>query len=190
MSVHVVRAYLLADLTSTTASAVYANNTDIFDSASDVPDYAYKSLKDIWVGTSATSAEYSRRIVSTIGEGKTNADGTIEIVASKIEESVLASQSMRSNAVGSECSYIDIRLSLPEKSKSQSTIENAEFRIRYLIDQLWRTQRPSTTPGLDSTSDKSIVGKVLCTFYEYLSPPNALEVVVRYRLEYRRAVPR
>ena len=183
-----IKQFLSLDVLSEQASAVQARNTDLWSSAAEVPDYAYKCLKDIWVGTRAASGELTNRIVTKYGEGQTASTGEIALYIRPVE-SVNMQTPQQASVTGAESTMLEIVLMKSPDQGTMKQMENTELRIRYLLDHLWRGRR-KTFPQLPAAGDPSINGYILCQYDQYLSVPTALQVATRYWVSYYRSVPR
>jgi hypothetical protein len=189
MCIPAIRNYLSSDTISTTSSSVSAANSDVWPTSASVADYAYKSLGELWLLTSTpASSDLAKRIVHKFGEGRVAAEGEISLYLAPLEGST-ADIGVRSQELGSEASFLEIVFRLPEASADWDRIINAELRVRYLLDSLWRGRR-KMPPSIPSTGDKSLNGNIFCQWDRYMSPPNANEVWVRYYLSFTRIVPR
>jgi hypothetical protein len=184
----IIKAYLSLDVTSVSACSVWLRNQDIWATSSAVPEYAYKSLKDIWVGTTAASSELANRIVCRFGEGLTAGVGEISLYVSPIE-SAHSELPIQSNTAGAETSFLDIVFRQPPDQGKVKRNENAELRVRYLLDKLWRSTR-RTYPYLSASGDTSIVDDVILIWDRYMGCITAEEVASRYIAAYYRAVPK
>lgn len=195
MTAKAIQYYLCQDVVDGSAASVSAANPTIWATAADVPDYAYKSLGTIWTGAPTTSSNLENRIVYQFGSVTNN---TIEIALfTQPVDSVLFDR-VKDNEIGAEETNLVIRLSKPQGRPGIDTLANfntvqqAELRIRYLLDLNWRSLRKGTPPQIPSTGDKSINPSygINITWDGYISPPNAVECQFRYRVFYIRAVPR
>ena len=191
MSAEAVRYYLMQDVVDGVAATVSANNAGFWPLASDVPDYAFKSLGTIWFGSVTPSSTLGNQIVYRLGLADT---ATNEITLYTLPMESVVFDSIRDNTIGAEESNLIIRLIKPQKSSTTNfeTIQNTELRIRYLLDMNWRRLRKGVYPNITSTGDNSLdpTFGVKCMWDGYLTPPNAVECQVRYKIYYRRAVPR
>lgn len=191
MSAKAIRYYLMQDTVSGSASTVSTDNPNLWPTAADVPDYAYKSLGNLWLSSATpVSSQLGDSIVYRFGQNDT-ATNEISIFTQPIESVI--SDTMRDNTIGAEESNLVIRITKTATSSSSvDLIQNIELRLRYLLDINWRRRRRGTPPFIPSTGDKSLdsaVG-VLCEWDGYVTMPNAIQTIVRYKTYYVRGVPR
>lgn len=185
-----IKYYLEQDVVSEDVNDVLARNPE-WSSASEVPDYAYKSLKDIWVGTAASSGFFASTITAVLGEGKQASTGSIQISSLPVESARAPKQAYNSNEAGAETSEVIISLIRPQTATTSSIMEQAELRIRYLLDNSWRLYRGEI--GLipyNLSKEKSIGTNLLCQFVEYAGALDANQIGVKYFVSYGRIAPR
>lgn len=193
MSLKALWLYLSNDVPSTvttTASGVQALNSDIWLTASSVPAYAYQSLGQMLVSSSCSSSQLALHVVYKEGEALENSRSEIALLGSSYESVELPREGFNLNTIGAETMHLDIGIRLPEETQNWDLISNVEFRVRYLIDQVWRRKRKSTSAYIPNLGDNTVDGQIFCNFCEYLRPPNAKEIWVRYSIAFTRAVPR
>jgi hypothetical protein len=193
MSLKAVYLYLIRDIPSlvtTTASGVQALNSDIWTDPSQVPPYAYQSLGQILVSVSCSSSQLAQHIVYQEGMSLEESTGDIALLGSPYESVELPREGFFSNQRGAETMRMRIRFSLPEETQSWDRIVNAELRIRYLLDQVWRQNRKSTSAYIPNLGDYTVSSNIFCTWQDYPNPPNAKEIFASYTLAYVRAVPK
>ena len=186
MSADVIRETLLGDLTSVAASSISASYPELFADATEVPAFLYTSLKDIWVGVSAASSEYARRVIAYYGEGKTVASGDIEIIPMVIKESADVPSGWQDDTPGAETAVFAIKFAVPRTTTSYDKVRDAALRTRYLLDNDWRSRRgenPQLTIAGDLTINKN--GHFRC-FWLGDDGSNASEYISNYKLEYLR----
>ena len=196
MTAKAIQYYLAQDVIDGSASTVSTNNPTLWPTASDVPDYAFESLGTIWLGAPSLSSDLYNKIVYAFGSNTntTGNSGEITLYTQPIE-SVLFDR-VKDNTIGAEETNLIIRLFKVQRPNSSTTapletMQNAELRLRYLLDGNWRRLRKGVPPQIPSTGDKSInpnVG-VYLTWEGFITPPTATEIQVRYKAYYVRSVP-
>lgn len=187
----IIKAFLEQDIISISPETVSMNNSTFWPASSDVPDYAYKCLKDIYVGASASTSEYNSRIVADFGQAKESAKGDITIFCSP-RESVLGGSSgdiIFSDEFGAESCNVQIVFTRPQNATNRSIMENAELRVRYLLDYYWRQKR-RVSPVIPNTTNNSIDDYLQCFFVKYDSSFDTQQFGVTFRVYYTRLVPR
>lgn len=193
MALYELYLYLANDFTTTAASTVQANNTDIWPSAALVPSYAYLPLSKIWlgnVGVPSASSAMSDRIIYQLGMGLEDSRGDITLYGTSIESCLAGEYGLDANNAGASSMTMDIYFRLPEEKENWNKVINAELRVRYLLDENWRKRRSSTPPWVPNLGDYSVIGPVRCTWQRILMPPNSKELVSRYFVCFYTAVPR
>jgi hypothetical protein len=184
-----IKAYLQQDIVSEDVNDVLASNP-IWSSASEVPDYAYKSLKDIWVGSTASSGFFANSIVASLAMNKQAASSYIQIGCLPVESTRAPKEAYNSNEAGAETAEVIIAFCRPPTSTTQSIIEQAELRVRYLIDKVWRNQRREIQAiPYDLSVEKTIGSNLLCQFIEYSNELEAVQIGAKYFVSYTRIVP-
>lgn len=93
------------------------------------------------------------------------------------------------NVAGAETSYMEVVFRQPEQQGTLKRMENAELRLRYLLDYYWRGHRKED-PFITPTGDTSIGGLIYCQWERYMAPATAQETWVRYIIAYNRNVPK
>ncbi len=183
--------YLATDIISSTAAAAYSANTNYFSSSSVVPEYAYKSLSNLLLGSDLASSTLINSINYRPGEARDDADGEVSILFMP-QEAVTYDFGISSNVKGAETTYMDIYIRLPEGETVEKVI-NIEMRIRYLLDYTWRTKRKTTVtattvrgPFVPKMNDRTINGDIFCLWQGWVTPPNSRECAVRYVVSYDR----
>lgn len=100
---------------------------------------------------------------------------------------------LRSNNIGAETTILEIIFRYPEgPGATLHRMENAELRVRYLLDIHWRNRRRqpgqlTNVPEVDYSIDKD---NILCLWDQYMAPPTATETWVKYVVAYNRNVPK
>lgn len=187
----VIRNYLIRDTNDTTAAAIRAANPGMFSNDSDVPPYLYLSLKTLLVGASATTAEFERRIVSRLGEGKTVSEASI-IIEPWISESTEHNE-IDSDYPGAEYSDVCIlfRNIRPVGTSQFNTLKYSELRIRQLLDNTLRNLSgkfdiPVTGDFCIDSNNQSIFKCIWRKFAKSDSQNNVSEFMAHYTVEYVR----
>lgn len=191
MCLYALQLYLLNDFTGQAASSVQANNSDLWPNVSLVPSYAYLPLSKIWLGLTApmASSAMSGRIVYELGMGQENSRGEITLYATEVESARSPEYGLESNYPGAMSMTLDIWFRLPEETNNWNLMINAEYRVRWLLDQTWRKNRSRTPSWVPNLGDPTTAGEVLCVWQRIVSPPNARELISRYLVCFNAAVP-
>lgn len=183
-----IREELIKDFTDTTAAAVVATYPNAYASTSEVPIYAYTSLKTLLGLTS--SAELALAVVANLGEGKIPANACIVINTIRTFDNVEYSLgSINSNEIGAEFSDVRIHIRNVRYTNDVSLVKNVGQRIRYLIDHPIRQARFNTAGSLEVINDNSIRDYYLECFRTECGLLTASEWVNIYRVEYVRSFP-
>lgn len=193
MSAQAIRYYLSQDVTDGSAATVAANNPTLWASSAVVPDYAYKSLGTIWLGAPTLSSTLGNKIVYRFGSNDTDV-ADISLFTQPIDSALF--DRVKDNEIAAEETNLVVRLTIPQDSRLSTInnfliLQNAELRIRYLLDTNWRRKRRGTPPIVPSLGDPSLdpTYGIYVTFDGYIVPPNAEQIQVRYRVYYHRAIP-
>lgn len=193
MAFKAIQLYIASDVASsvvTTASGVQAANSDLWPTVSQVPPYAYKSLGEIWIGVSAASGTLLNRVVYKLGENLEASVGEISLLGDEIESVDVSNDGLQTNEPGGETMFVDIVLRLPEERQNWDTMQQADLRLRYLLDENWRARRHRVSRYIPNLGDNTVGGNVRLRWIRHLVPPNAKEVWSRYMVAYTRSVPR
>lgn len=194
---NVIAAVLGLDVTSSTASAVYTLNPEIWNSASHVEEYMYKSLGEIWMGSSAAASTLPTRLVARMGVGQGHPEGSIYVInAQLMSPHAVPGNLILPDGPGAETTTIDIAFKRP-RNVLLETVEQAELRTRWLIDHNIRQQcryLSGDLPLLDGSGnpyDKSILsngnGYFKCFHQGWAYSEENDLIVSRYRVHYMRA---
>lgn len=145
-----LRYNLINDYTDRDPQEFVTNYSTVFSASGQVPEYLYKSLKTIWLGSGAASSELANRVVSMTGIGDEDSAGTIVIMNDANFPSSQFPRGLRSDDPGAEVMMVNILLYGPRKSKTlYKDIQSAAQRIRYLLDLPTRTKVRGLSPNID-----------------------------------------
>lgn len=183
---------LRADVVSQPASAwVEAYPTFFAAGASSVPEYLYKSLKDIWLPGS-TITQWENAITSVFGLGYSGSR-TIDVTQVRsLDQADFPKQFPQGNDTGSDGTEVHVYLKLPDNVQTANSTKVAmgSMRVRKLLDHNWRTNYDrqvivSTNPmirndrpiwalwqGFVSVEDIKSIRVIFYVFYTNLVLPN------------------
>lgn len=173
MSARVLEWNLEQDVIDRTAADVRTANPGLFASDADVPDFLFKSLKTIWLGTFAASGDLAGVVISDLRTKTNDSAGAITIIADRVIESAEA-RFFESDQIGAETARIVIQFTRPRNTTSVTIIRDACLRVRYILDLASRSLRglPQQLPiRTDNTVDPSF--GLYARFDEYLGPLRA-----------------
>lgn len=183
MSLSTIRRFLSLDCVDGDAAAVSARNSEVWPTANDVADYAYKSLASIWLlSLPITSAALANTITYKKGEMLGNTVQEINLL-SLPEESYQNQESTLNNHPGALDYYMEVIYKLPQKVSDYDRLMNTSLRVRYLLDHRWRRKRGEkpnyikTVPIVDKSLDQ---GGIICEWLGFTYPPNGSEMVERW----------
>ena len=163
----------------------------VFSASGQVPEYLYKSIGTLWLGTVSASSDLDKRISVGTG-GEESAAGSIVILLDSTVPSYLATRGNRSNDPGAFTSMVRIVLYKPagRVTSPDQVISNTADRIIYVMDETMRQLR--SNPQLTLAGSNNIASTeddyIISTLEEIRGPGNvvqekaALELV--FRLEY------
>lgn len=186
MPAECIKAVLDLDYIDTTAAAVAAAYPDSYASAGEVPVYAYQSLATL---LGVASSVLPSRVVANYGEAKTRSDASIVIQTTEILESVDVPKCIQSDYPGAEFASVEIFTKTVRTTTDVSLMKNLQFRIRYLIDNTLRQQRPGTDGFIPVEDDLSIKNQYIFCIWEANRLLTASEWTAIYRVEYCRSFP-
>ena len=183
---------LQSDITDTTASAVFnaPQNAGVFTDISDVPVYLYQSLKTIFTPTSDLT-DFQSRFVPVYGQGYTNAEGDIAVIAQQREPLTFTGQGVYPDLPGAERAKVGIyiRFPAPVEAADFGRVKNTELRIRFLLDynmrQKFQHEAPDL-PVLESLDNSLYTNFCKCYWEGYATAENASEILTIYKVEYAR----
>lgn len=184
----------MLDTIDSTASAINALNNNAYGSNSKVPFYMYTSLCTIWTGASGNVAALDKSIIVSSGEGKDTATNAITIAPYICESDSQENEGgLQSDDVGAEAALVRLFLKTkPTPIPSEfNRIQNAELRIRLLLDTLIRSRYGySSSIPINNTGDLSIddtYDLFMCQWLGYETEPSASQLVVNYAISYYRS---
>lgn len=184
----------MLDTIDSTASAINALNGNAYGSPSKVPLYMYTSLCTIWTGASGNVAALDKAIVVSSGEGKDPATNAITIAPYICESDSNENEGgLENDDTGAEAALVKIFLKTSPTPTSSvfNRIQNAELRIRLLLDTIIRSKYGySSSIPINNTGDLSIddtADLFMCQWLGYETEPSASQLAVNYALSYYRS---
>jgi len=192
MSDKVIRYNIIQDFVDRTPADVLAANPGLFSSASEVPEYLYKSLKTLWLGSSASSGEFAERVAQAIGSGDSDARGGIQIVqATTVLSHFSEDPILQSDELNSENADIIINIRNPRSVKTTDLLDNTVQRLKYILDMHYRSYR-GLYAGLVVSGDLTISpnSPYFCRFVEYGTANRTSDIQVLFRVNYGRVYAR
>src|SRR3990167_11014771 len=183
----VIANVLRLDVTSTAASSFVDTYPQYFSDTSQVPAHFYKSLCNIWLGSDMATSVWANYITTSFGMGNSRPDG-IEIIPTRVLESIKHPDSIRNNAIGAEYAEMVIYLKIPGKPTIDNKIRDAELRIRRLIDWNYRGLRNQARFFASVSTDNTINPDqpIKCQFREYITYVNEKQLGLIYGCDYSR----
>lgn len=140
----IIRYHLINDVVDKDPAVIASENPSLFSSASDVPDYLWKSLKSCLLGTSAASSELAKYVSYDAGDGSAP-NGTGIVITDNFEtpqhNPALARQH-RDDATGAEVALLKLIVYTPRvATQTASKVEDVCERIKMVLDHYYRQQR-------------------------------------------------
>lgn len=187
MSAKVVRYNIINDYTDKTASDVRTANPGLFATDADVPEYLYKSLKTLWLGSSAASSEFAARVSPYLGGGDSDSRGSITVVQiSTIESSQSQESIMQDDQIGAENAEILITMRIPRVAQTTDLLDNVCQRLKYILDMNYRYVR-GLPSDLSIGGDNTIADQYYkCLFYDYGQEQRTGECTILFKVAYVR----
>lgn len=187
----VLKANLILDVTDRLASDLVTAHPEDFPTTADVPEFLYKSLKTLWLGSGAASGDLAKAIVADPGIGN-ESNASIDILTDKMIPSYLFPRGMQSDEPGSFTTFCRIVLYKPRVTVSSTiaeTINQTTLRLSYLLDHYNRSVRQ--LGELTVSGSPMVASEYLKCYLEEISGPgvtrvmssSAMELV--FRVEYK-----
>ena len=176
------------DLTSGSAATYVTNYPDLFTTTADVPNWLYKSLKEIMVGTAGSTADFQRRIVAQIGLGQAVQSGDIQIY-SKLHESGNLVDKFDADVAGSESARVQILIQVPrgDQDANPTKASDVSQRIKRLLDVQLR-QEQQISSDLTIPKGMGIHGDYhfKCYWEDFTEDLNSLQITAAFTVHYVR----
>ncbi len=191
----IIKNNLIVDLTDGSPSDLSTRYPSLYPTSSDVPDFMYKSLKTLLVG-SAASSQFVQEVVEDLGTGKANSKGGVIIIVDRIVPAYLdfAEPRMKNSDNGAESCFVKIVIGQPRVAVEDSNaVQNICQRIKYLLDSYERdARRESWTVPVGDKSISQDYFKMYWLDTQGIDPNNGIRssgAMMYFKCMYRRAVP-
>lgn len=183
----VIRANLLLDVVSTTAESVYLNNTTVFSSSGQVPEYEYLCLPQL---IECPLDIFPTRVIANYGEAKVPASASIVVQATQEWESTEMSVGNRGDASGFRTSTFHILIKNVNYKRDYDQVNNIVQRLVMLLDVPTRQGlNPARVPDLrvmDSTNELDRRWTFFRLYFKRAFVNTESEVILEFRCEYKR----
>lgn len=139
----VLRYNLINDVVDINPNTLVSQYPTVFTASGQVPEYLYKSLKSLWLGTSAASGDLAHYIVADTGIDQETPKGAMVIQVDTIwpgYENPFP-KGAKDDMTGAEVARVSIVLYKPRIVYSPDTLYNTATRIQMILDQYYRNTR-------------------------------------------------
>ena len=136
----VLRYNLINDVVDLDPNSFVSLYPTMFSASGQVPQYLYKSLKSLWLGTSAASGDLAGYIVADTGVDQETPKGAIVIEMDSIFEAYNSPipRSSRADDTGCEITLAKIVIYKPRIVNQPDLIYNTTTRVKMILDQYYR----------------------------------------------------
>lgn len=184
----VIHYNLVRDVTDRDPEILVSSYPAVFSASGQVPEYLYKSLGTLWLGTTSASADLDKKVSVGTG-GSESSSGSIVILVDSTIPSYISSRGQRNNDPGAVTSIVRIVLYKPpgRTTSPDQQISNTADRIVYILDEPMRQLRhnPQLTlagsNNIGSTEDDFI----MCYLEEIRGPGNVVQEKASLELIFR-----
>lgn len=193
----VLRYNLIHDVVDLDPQSFVSLYPTVFSASGQVPEYLYKSLKSLWLGTSAASGDLAGYIVADTGVDQETPKGAIVIEMDAIFEAYNSPvpRSSRADDTGCEIAVTKLVIYKPRVTNQPDVIYNTTTRIKMILDQYYRNSRRKGM--LTIAGDKDIARSstdTLTCFHLNTDGPGRVDKVggrvaeMTFRCEYKRII--
>jgi hypothetical protein len=154
---NVIAEVLRNDVSSIAASTIVAAYPAYFSSEATVPKHLYMCLKDIWSGSSMSSADWQNMVTASYGTAEGGSQNIVVIPTQVLDSAYAPYPEYKSNEFGAEWAEIYIYLARRGRVDASDSyiIEQACSRLKYLLDVNYRTNI-GRLPAINTAVEPSI----------------------------------